>query len=183
MIVPSKTIQLKDATSLELRSVRPDESKKMLEHLIITHGESYRNVNRDAEAWKKVSVEDEQKVLQSFQDSSKGFMMVALDQGTIIAGLGMMVPEAGARSFNGDLGMSIQNKYRGKGLGLHMMNDAIEQSRKNGLHRIELSVRTYNADAIYLYEKCGFQRVGLLKEVALIDGQFVDEYLYQLLLT
>ncbi len=51
-----------------------------------------------------------------------------------------------------------------------------------GFHRVELTVRTFNDSGIALYEKAGFKRVGLLKDVAFIDNAYVDEYLYQLIL-
>ena len=50
------------------------------------------------------------------------------------------------------------------------------------LHRIQLSVRTINDAGIRLYEKVGFERIGTLKEVAFIEGQFYDEFSYQLIL-
>jgi RimJ/RimL family protein N-acetyltransferase len=44
-----------------------------------------------------------------------------------------------------------------------------------------LTVRVYNEAGIHLYERTGFERVGLLKEVAFIDNQFCDEYFYQII--
>lgn len=51
-----------------------------------------------------------------------------------------------------------------------------------GIRRLELTVRTFNAPGISLYEKLGFRRVGILNSAALIDGKFVDEYMYERLL-
>ena len=48
-----------------------------------------------------------------------------------------------------------------------------------GMGNIELRVRTYNEAAIALYEKAGFRRVGVLKEVARVGEDWVDEYIYQ----
>jgi RimJ/RimL family protein N-acetyltransferase len=62
------------------------------------------------------------------------------------------------------------------------MQYALTQARELKFHRLELTVRTYNTDAIALYEKAGFQKIGLLKESAFVDGAFVDEYCYQLIL-
>lgn len=182
MIVASKLVTLKDSSVIELRSVRADEAQKMLDHLIISHGESYRNLNRDADFWKQFSPVEEAKLLQNMEASPRAFMLSAFDQDKIIGGVGIFTGADDARRFNSTLGISIQNKYQGKGLGHHMMKYAIEQSKLAGLHRIELSVRTYNPDGIHLYEKMGFEKVGLLKEVAYVDGKFVDEILYQLIL-
>lgn len=78
--------------------------------------------------------------------------------------------------------MSIQKAYGGIGLGMEMMKYTLSLARQAGFHRIELTVRTYNEPGIALYEKAGFQKVGLLKDAAFIDNEFADEYLYQLIL-
>ena len=64
------------------------------------------------------------------------------------------------------------------------MRYSIEIAKSVGLHRIELSVRTYNEklESVSM-KRAGFQRVGLLKDAVFIDGTYRDEYLYQLMLT
>lgn len=49
------------------------------------------------------------------------------------------------------------------------------------LHRIQLTVFEYNARAIALYERLGFQREGVYREALLRDGKRFDMYLYGLL--
>ena len=56
------------------------------------------------------------------------------------------------------------------------------ESAKPRFSRLELTVRTFNPSTIALYEKCGFEKVGLLKNAAFIDGEFMDELIYQRLL-
>jgi RimJ/RimL family protein N-acetyltransferase len=63
-----------------------------------------------------------------------------------------------------------------------MMKHALEVGQKVGFRRISLTVRTHNTSGIALYEKVGFQKIGLLKEAALVDGQYMDEYFYEIIL-
>jgi RimJ/RimL family protein N-acetyltransferase len=49
------------------------------------------------------------------------------------------------------------------------------------LHRVQLTVFSYNSPAIALYEKLGFQREGAYREFLQRDGQRYDMYLYGLL--
>lgn len=49
------------------------------------------------------------------------------------------------------------------------------------LHRVQLTVFSYNQRAIALYEKLGFQREGVYREHLQRDGQRYDMYLYGLL--
>ena len=49
------------------------------------------------------------------------------------------------------------------------------------LRRVQLSVFSYNASAIQVYEKCGFQREGTYREFLFRDGEVHDMYLYGIL--
>ena len=73
--------------------------------------------------------------------------------------------------------MSVRRAYCGLGLGTDLMRYALAVAAAEGFHRVELSVRTYNVAGIALYEKFGFERVGLLKHVARIDGSYVEIFL------
>lgn len=50
-----------------------------------------------------------------------------------------------------------------------------------GLHRIDLKVLDYNHRAIRCYEKCGFQREGVLRESAYIEGKYYADILMGIL--
>lgn len=49
------------------------------------------------------------------------------------------------------------------------------------LHRLQLTVFSYNTRAIQIYERLGFQREGIYREFLERDGQRYDMYLYGLL--
>ncbi len=182
MKIAQKIVKLKDGRSATLKSASPDEAELVLQHLKISHKESYRNLNQGSAHWDTVSVEEESKFLADLEAGKNRFMIVAWVDGKIVGGLGLFSQAAEFVRHNATLGMSIQNAYSNSGLGTHLMNTALENAKQIGLRRIDLTVRTYNTAGIALYEKVGFQRIGLLKEIALIDGQYVDEYSYQLLL-
>jgi len=50
-----------------------------------------------------------------------------------------------------------------------------------GLHRIDLKVIDYNKRGIRCYEKCGFKIDGVLRESALIDGQYYSDIIMSIL--
>lgn len=54
------------------------------------------------------------------------------------------------------LGIAVADAYRGKGLGLMMMNQLITFARQHGVRQIRLSVDNDNVAAISLYKKLGF---------------------------
>lgn len=182
MNIPPKDVSLRDGKKVELRSATALDAQNLLDHLCISHSESYQNLNTSHKYWEKVDIEEEARLLEKFENSTNSFMLVALIEGKIVAGLGLFGQEKEFTRQNAGLGISIQIAYTGTGLGTSMMEYALATARKAGIHRIDLTVRTYNGPAIRLYEKLGFRRVGLLKEVALIDGKYADEYYYELLL-
>lgn len=182
MKIGLKNVVLKNGKTLELRSASPADARLLLDHLCISHSESYQNLNTSHKYWEKVGADEQSKLLEKFENSSNSFMLVALSEGKIVAGLGLFGQEKEFTRQNAGLGISIQKAFCGSGLGTVMMEYALEEARQAGIHRIDLTVRTYNEAAIKLYERLSFRRVGLLKEIALIDGKYVDEYYYELLL-
>lgn len=75
-----------------------------------------------------------------------------------------------------------EREVRGKGYGYDAMTLALEFAfRELNLHRIQLTVFSYNEAAIALYEKLGFQREGVYREFLERDGQRHDMYLYGIL--
>lgn len=154
----------------------------MLEHLQITHKESYENLNDTAENWKKFPVEDEEKILKDFESSNSKFLLCAFHDKKIVGGLGFVGSFGPFLKHSARLGMSIQKSFCDMGLGTEMLKYSLEMGKLSGFHRVELTVRTYNKPGIALYEKMGFKKVGLLKDAAFIDNEYVDEFLYQTLL-
>lgn len=69
MIVQPEPVKLKNGLAVELRSPKPEEASLVLEHLKISHRESYRNLNQSPEYWETVSVADEAKILTDFESS------------------------------------------------------------------------------------------------------------------
>ena len=74
------------------------------------------------------------------------------------------------------VGISIEQKYWGGGLGSYLMQLAIDQARANGFEQLELGVYSDNSRAIHLYEKFGFERYGIQpRAFKLKDGTYRDE--------
>ena len=57
----------------------------------------------------------------------------------------------------------IEKKYRNKGIGKKLMQNAINTLKDDNIKIIELTVDPANKTAINLYSKCGFERTGLRK--------------------
>lgn len=182
MIIEPKICILKNGLQVQMRSPLVSEASVVLDHLKITHLESYRNLNQGPEYWDHFSVEEEEKILKDHEVSSAKMMIGAFFQGKFIGILSLMGNWGEIQKHSAKLGISIQRAYCGQGIGTQLMNYALVKAKEVGFHRIELSVRTFNNEGIALYEKLGFEKVGILKEVELIDNKYADEYLYQIIL-
>lgn len=65
---------------------------------------------------------------------------------------------------------------RGQGLGIRLLHVATEAAHGRGLHPVLDVVTTYGA-AIRMYERAGWERVGVMK-VAMPSGATVDEFVF-----
>jgi RimJ/RimL family protein N-acetyltransferase len=79
-------------------------------------------------------------------------------------------------SHEGVLGISINQKYRGKKIGKKFFSCLLEEAKKNlqNLKIITLEVFSINDVAKHMYESFGFQEFGKLPKGIYYKGQYVD---------
>jgi len=81
----------------------------------------------------------------------------------------------------GSLGIIVQNKYRSLGIGFHLIDFAIRESKRiNHKEKIILSCFSNNETAINLYKKMGFNIIGIRKKQFYMDSTYFDEVLMDL---
>ncbi len=103
-------------------------------------------------------------------------IIVAEFEGQIV-GLAGLHRHKGRRQHAADLGMSVHDDYRRRGIGKALLEALIEAAdRWLGISRIELTVFTDNEAAIGLYRNAGFVTEGVLKSYALRDGALADVF-------
>ncbi len=80
-------------------------------------------------------------------------------------------------------GLVIGEKdFWNKGLGTAVTREMIRIAFEDlGVEKIQLDVFSENLSAQKVYEKCGFQRIGISRNFYEKDGKFVDVVLYELL--
>lgn len=87
------------------------------------------------------------------------------------------------RKGTGDLVIYLHQDFLNVGLGTAMVTKLIELAKKEGLHRIGLSVIADNKPAISLYEKFGFKIEGVMKDTYFgEDRKYHDELVMGLIL-
>ena len=79
-----------------------------------------------------------------------------------------------------ELTFYLDKKHRGKGLGLQIVDKAIEIGKKKGFSNLLAILLNTNLRSRKLLERKGFEVVGTLLEVAKIDGEKIGQYIMQL---
>ena len=75
----------------------------------------------------------------------------------------------------GDQLIYLHQDFHGVGLGTAMMEKLLQLAKKEGMHRVELTVVADNTVALHLYRKLGFQTEGRSKDSFLgSDGKYHD---------
>ena len=88
-----------------------------------------------------------------------------------------MLPAHGeARVHVGTLGIGLIPRARHRGIGTKLLEATIARAWEKNLFRIELTVRTDNANAKALYERFGFVVEGVNRAAFCVDGVFFDAY-------
>lgn len=84
-----------------------------------------------------------------------------------------------------ELGIVIGEKsYWGQGYGSDAVRTLLRLAFETmNLHRVFLRVDADNGRAIRCYEKCGFQREGVLRDAVFRDGRYYDQLLMSILQT
>ena len=120
---------------------------------------------------------NQMKTLIRQQTTNRCLLLVADNQGDIVAVLGFIGGVFKKVSHVVEIGMAIKRDSRNAGLGSTLLREGIAWARKKGFYRLELGVLSTNQQAISLYKKFGFQEEGARKNRYHIDGKWIDEIL------
>jgi RimJ/RimL family protein N-acetyltransferase len=81
----------------------------------------------------------------------------------------------------GNLGIIISRKFRNQGLGFFLIDVAIREAKAvNNKEKIILSCFSNNQRALHLYQKLGFQTVGVRKRQFYMDSIYYDEVIMEI---
>jgi len=129
------------------------------------------------------TIEDEATILADFAAANTSVYFVAEAEEKIIGILICQGSNRQAIRHAVTLSMSVNQDWRGQGVGSLLMEHAIEWAKSTGIvKRIELSAFARNTVAIHLYEKFGFVLEGRRRKAGFRDGAYHDGVIMALLL-
>lgn len=105
-----------------------------------------------ADPWSEMSIASELQNLWSY-------WLVAVSGDTVVGYIGSQSSFDEADVMN----VAVHPDFRRQGIAEKLISTLVEELKNRGIHALMLEVRASNAPAIALYEKLGFQQVGLRK--------------------
>ncbi len=143
--------------NIKIEKASPLDAKEILTYLKQVGGET-DNLTFGAEGL-PFSVEAEAEYIADMENSVDNIMLVAKEGGKII-GIASLNRLPRRMSHRGDFGVSVAKTYWNMGIGSMLMTEIIKFAKLNEFEIIDLQVRGDNANAIHLYEKFGFKKIG-----------------------
>lgn len=127
------------------------------------------------QTWRTVS--DERRYLRSVERHPDAAVFVAEADGRIVARLSLSRDPHPASRHVADLGLMVAERYRRRGIGKRLLEEAVAWARVSGIVKLELHVFPWNEPAIALYESFGFEREGYRRRHYERGGEYVDAIL------
>lgn len=174
-----KELRLNSGELLILRKPEEQDAKNMISYLNQVGGESDNLLFGENEF--HLTVEQEVSYLKSLESQPGTLMLLGLLDSEIVSVAQISCLSRKRISHNAEIALSVKKAHWQKGIGRHMMEELLAFARNTGVIRtVSLGVRADNENAVHLYEKLGFKKVGVHKDYFLIRGEYFDELLMDL---
>lgn len=174
-----KEIQLKNGQILKLRNPVANDAEKMIEYLNTVGGESDNLLFGKGEF--HFTVEQEVEYINRINNDTNTFMILGIINNSIVSVAQISSPSIKRISHNSELAISVRKDYWGVGIGSALMEELIQFAKQHSIIKnISLGVNASNGNAIRLYEKYGFVKVGVHKNNFYVNDSYDDEILMDL---
>ena len=164
--------------NLVYRKAEESDAEKLIDFLKCAGGEtdflSYSRETFD------ISVESEARFIRKFKNDKKSLMLVAEDNGKIVANASIEKNRVRRCAHRAELSVVVLKDYWGFGIGKELITRLIDYAKEAELQILELDVRSDNERAISLYRKFGFKEHGYYKRFFKIDKNYHDAILMSL---
>lgn len=181
MAIYNKEIKLKNGMDLLIRNAEESDAEQMITYLNIIGGES-DNLLFGKNGF-RLNVEQEREYLKNMKGDQNSVMLLAFLDEKIVSVAQIACSPRARIAHNGEVALSVKKEYWHMGIGKAQLEELIAFAKSKGtIRNVTLGVRAENVNAIQLYEKCGFTKVGVHKNFFNVDGKFYDEILMDLFL-
>ena len=176
-----EAIPIKNGKSLIIREAEPDDAAALLAFSKVMGSET-DFLGTDENGWRQ-SLEEEREILAASLIAPDRGAFLALVDGEV-AGMFSVHPLSDRPRLrqNAVFGVAVRKSCWGLGIGAIIMKLAIDRAREWGYHKLCLEAHAGNGRALGLYRRFGFAECGRRREHILVNGQYCDEILMELML-
>lgn len=176
-----KEVELRNGDHLILRKPMIDDAEKMVEYLNTVGGESDNLLFGKDEF--RLTIEQEMEYIKNISKDTNTLMILGIIDSNIVSVAQISSNNRKRIAHNSEISISVKKEYWRTGIGSIVMEELIRFGKEhNTIKNISLGVRSSNVNAIKMYEKFGFIKVGIHKNFFNIEGNFYDEILMDLYL-
>ena len=176
MVFEEKSIKDKLGRSVLFRNARPEDAEDLIQYLKITSAETPYLVREPEEI--TITKTKEEQFIRDKIDADRELMLIALIDGKHIGNCSLMSIAPYKRySHRCEIAIALYKEYCGCGIGKAMLQIVLDLAKNVGYEQAELEVMAENKDAIYLYEKLGFEKYGTFPDnMKFAGGSYMDAY-------
>lgn len=176
-----REIKLHSGKVLILREPLVEDAEGMIKYLNIVGGESDNLLFGKDEF--HLSVEQEAEHIRRVREDPNTMMVIGLIDNAIVSIAQISCPNRKRISHNSEISISVKKEYWKNGIGSAVMEELIKFAKENDhIKNVSLGVKASNVNAIKMYEKFGFVKVGMHKDYFNINGNFDDDIIMDLYL-
>ena len=158
---------------LVLRNAEEDEAEMLLKYLKQVYAETPFLIQEPDEI--TFTIDDEKKYIKENNDSDSDLLLIGMLDGKHVGNCSLMGNLARRLKHRTSLGIVLYLEYTGLGIGRIMIEEVCKIAKESGIEQVELEVAANNRNAISLYEKLGFEKVGTLpNNMKYADGTYTD---------
>lgn len=128
-----------------------------------------------------ISINRESTIQDLKSKTDENFILGYFDQSELVGIIGFLRylnPKTCHKAFI--WGVFVYDEYRDKRIGSQLMKACIDKAKNiEGLEKIILGSSHISDAAIKLYQKFGFEVYGREKNAMIVDGEYIDEILFE----
>ena len=174
MTIEERIFQI-DGHELILRNAKEEDAQMLISGLKLMCGET-RFLAKEPEEI-TLTTEEEIEFIRMQNESEGNLFLIGFWDGVYVGNCSFMGMSMLRNKHRVSMGIALQQKYSGKGIGTKMVETLLSVAKEKGIEQMELEVVTTNERAIGLYRKMGFEIFGTLPDnMKYKDGSYADVY-------